>query len=216
VAVFDPALPGRSISCNGSPVPFWRDRRTRTRGVEPIPAFERRRGVFLLRVRRHQRRVEIDDQRRRRIAVVVRGVLTGQRPHPRSGLSARSLYSHQRVLGIGGQGVNQPRHGRVRSDTAEHPRLGAQQVHIGHAVPAERQRDRHIEQDLRWIMGRQRLRHGATADESRRSRPLLRTVSTSSTPPAWPTAADPLVPTLTRGYSPVMCFTWRVLLDLVR
>jgi hypothetical protein len=141
VAVFDPALPGRSISCNGSPVPFWRDRRTRTRGVEPIHAFERRRGVFLLRVRRHQRRVEIDDQRRRRIAVVVRGVLTGQRPHPRSGLSARSLYSHQRVLGIGGQGVNQPRHGRVRSDTAEHPRLGAQQVHIGHAVPAERQRD---------------------------------------------------------------------------
>jgi hypothetical protein len=216
VAVFDPALPGRSISCNGSPVPFWRDRRTRTRGVEPIPAFERRRGVFLLRVRRHQRRVEIDDQRRRRIAVVVRGVLTGQRPHPRSGLSARSLYSHQ----------TRARHRRpgcqsasTRSGPKRHGRTSQARRAAGSHRPCSPSRAPtrpHIEQDLRWIMGRQRLRHGATADESRRSRPLLRTVSTSSTPPAWPTAADPLVPTLTRGYSPVMCFTWRVLLDLVR
>ncbi len=52
----------------------------RAEGVEPEPAFERRRGVFLLGVRGDQRRVQIDHQRRIRADVRVGGVLAGQTP----------------------------------------------------------------------------------------------------------------------------------------
>ncbi len=42
-------------------------------------------------------------------------------------------------------------------------------------------------------------RHGASAADIARSSPLLRTVSTSSTPPAWETAPRPPPSTRTRG-----------------
>ena len=60
------------------------------------------------------------------------------------------------------------------------------------------------------------FRHGRSAVDNDRPRPLVRIVSTSNTPPAWPTAADPLVSTCRRGYSPVVCFTWKVLPAPVR
>ena len=50
----------------------------------------------------------------------------------------------------------QPGHCWVGGDSAEHPRLGTQQVHICQAVTAEHQRDREIEHDLAGIMSRER------------------------------------------------------------
>jgi hypothetical protein len=140
----------------------------RQQRMEPEAAFERRRRVFLLRVRRHQRRVEIDDQRRGRIRAVVGCALAGQRPHflPRGGLG---LFDRRECpVDVRGEGVDQPRHGGVGGDPAEHAWFGAEQVHIGQTVTAERQRDREIEHDVARIMHRQRsaprrerLRRGA-------------------------------------------------------
>jgi len=51
------------------------------------------------------------------------------------------------------------------------------------------------------------LRHRANTVLTAVSRPATRTVSVSSTPPAWPTAATRLVSTWTRGENPVVFFT---------
>jgi hypothetical protein len=93
----------------------------RQQRMEPEAAFERRRRVFLLRVRRHQRRVEIDDQRRGRIRAVVGCVLAGQRPHflPRGGLG---LFDRRECpVDVRGEGVDQPRHGGVEATRPNTP-----------------------------------------------------------------------------------------------
>ena len=60
--------------------------------VEPEPAFERRLGVLLLRVRPDQGGVHIHDQRRRGIGAVIGCMLTGQSPHRRPGCGSLSSY----------------------------------------------------------------------------------------------------------------------------
>jgi hypothetical protein len=58
------------------------------------------------------------------------------------------------------------------------------------------------------------LLHGRSAADIAVSRPVLRTVSTSSTPPACETTAAPSPWTRIGGYDPIRFFTWRVLLSL--
>lgn len=58
------------------------------------------------------------------------------------------------------------------------------------------------------------FRHGVSAADIAPSRPALRTVSTSSTPPACETTARPPPSMRTRGYNPIRLLTWRVLLSV--
>jgi hypothetical protein len=61
------------------------------------------------------------------------------------------------MIGVGGEGVDQPGHGRVGGDRAEHARFGPEHANIGQAVTTKRQRQREIEHDLARIVHRQRL-----------------------------------------------------------
>lgn len=58
------------------------------------------------------------------------------------------------------------------------------------------------------------LRHGVSAADIAVSRPVLRTVSTSSTAPVCETTPRPPPSTRTRGYNPIRLLTWRVLLSV--
>jgi hypothetical protein len=57
------------------------------------------------------------------------------------------------------------------------------------------------------------LRHGASAADSSRSNPTARAASVGNTPPACETTPDPPGSTRTRGYDPLIFFTWKVPLD---
>jgi hypothetical protein len=136
--------------------------------MEAEAALERRGGLLLLRVRGHQRGVHVDHQRPARVGLVVGGVLTGQRPGPRAGGGAGGVDRGQRRGGVGGEGVDQPGHRGIGGDRAEDFRRGAQLGEVGQAVPANRQADRQIQQDLARIVPgqrppprRDRLRQGA-------------------------------------------------------
>ena len=81
----------------------------------------------------------------------------GPRPHPLPGSGPRTGDRRQRVIGIPGQGRDQPRHRGIRGHQAEHPRLGAQHREIAGGVPTQRDRHRQIQHDLPRIMRRERF-----------------------------------------------------------
>jgi hypothetical protein len=70
------------------------------------PALERRRRTLLLRVRRHQRGVHVDDQRRPGVDVVVGRVLSGQPPSGCTSGRASGVDRGQRAGGVFGEPVD--------------------------------------------------------------------------------------------------------------
>ena len=76
------------------------------------------RGVFLVGVRDHQRGVQIDHHQR------VLGRRCSPGPDPFPGGRPRPADRRQRVLGILGQGRDQPRHRRIRGHRPEHCQAG--------------------------------------------------------------------------------------------
>jgi hypothetical protein len=125
--------------------------------MEPVALLERRRGLLLLAVCGHQRRVHIDDQRPRSARLAIWGVPAGGRPRGPTGRGPRRVDRAQRPLRVRGERVDQPADRRVRPDQPEHRWLPPQHGDIRQAVPAHRQRHREIEQDLRWVVHRGRL-----------------------------------------------------------
>ena len=85
VAVLLPALPGRNAKANGSPVPCLAVVDERAQRMMPEALLIRRGCVFFLRVRGHQRGIEVDDQRILSADVMVGGVLTGMGPRDLAG-----------------------------------------------------------------------------------------------------------------------------------
>jgi hypothetical protein len=86
----------------------------RPQRVVAEPALERRRRPLLVRVGGHQRRVEIDDQRRRGARPAVGGLLAGQGPYPRAGRRPRRVNRGQGRGGVGRPRGDRARHRRVR------------------------------------------------------------------------------------------------------
>ena len=128
----------------------------RPQRMVPVSALERRRGAFLVRVRGHQRRVDVDDQRRAGVDSAVGGALAGQLPGPRPSGRPRGRDRGERTGRIGGEPVDRPRYRRVRGHRAVDPGLGAHHGDVGQAVPTQRERHRQIEHDLRRVVHRVR------------------------------------------------------------
>jgi hypothetical protein len=134
--------------------PPGRGRRTPQR-MEAEPALERRRGLLLLAMGGHQGGVHVNHERRTGADGVVGGLLTSQRPGPPPrGRPCRGDRG-QRGRSVGGKGVDQPGHGRIGGNRAEHLRCGTQLREVGQAVPADRQRHRQIQQDLARVVAGQ-------------------------------------------------------------
>ena len=136
--------PGSAVICEGQ------------QRVEPEAFLKGRGREFLVRMRGDQRRVDVDDDRVIDVGAVVRGVLAGCGPHPCPGRGTRGIDRLQHPVRVSGQGIDQPRHRRVRGHRPEHRRLGTQHRDVGQAVPADRECDRQIGHDLARIMPRQR------------------------------------------------------------
>jgi hypothetical protein len=71
-------------------------------------------------------------------------------PFPRG--RPRGIDRGQRLVGVAGQGRDQPRHRRIGGDPAEHPGLSAQYRDVAGGVPTQRDRDRQIRHDLPRIV----------------------------------------------------------------
>jgi len=128
----------------------------RAQRVEPIPALERRTRVLLVRVSRDQRRVQVHDQRVLRADPVVRGAGAGGGPRVRPGRGPRGIDGGQCRRGRLGQGGDRARDRRVGGHQPVDVRLGAQQRGVVQVPPADRQRDRQVEEHLRGVVHRER------------------------------------------------------------
>jgi len=168
----------------------------RVERMEAETPLERRGGQLLLRVRGHQRGVHVDDQRPRGLDVVIRGVLAGQRPRPRTGRGPGGIDRRQCRGSVGGQGVDQPGHRRIRGHRAEHLRMRPQLGDVGQAVPAN-----DIARSSTILPGSWRAngrRHGASAALNAESSPTVVAVRVNSTPPAPETTFRPCPSTARR------------------
>jgi hypothetical protein len=130
-----------------------------------------RRSLFLVRMRSHQRRVNVHDH----LTTVPAACRSGQRPPPgphrgpRLGTGRPDRRQHGRNLG--GEGADQPRHRRIAGHRTEDPWLGADHREVGQAVPTERDRGRHITHDLPRIVDRAPTAPWRERDRQRPLRP---------------------------------------------
>lgn len=88
--------------------------------VMAVAALERRPRVLLIGVRGHERRVDIDDQRRLRARPMVGGVLAGELPDPGPGGGPGGVDRREGPRGVGGERVDRAGHGRVGRDGPVH------------------------------------------------------------------------------------------------
>ena len=112
-----------------------------------------RTGLFLLRVRDHDGRVQVDDDR---AAVAAGRGISGQRPGPLPGSGPRGPDRRQRPRPARRQRLDQPGHHRVRCHRPGQGGLLAQHRDIGQAVPAQRQRRGQVRHDLARVVHRPR------------------------------------------------------------
>lgn len=147
-AVLEPALPGRSRPTTGSPelppaVVDGPHQRVVAEGLLPG-----RGGVPLLGVRQHENAVDAHDH----LPARVRRRITGQLPDVFAHFGAVGAQRGQDPLAARCQLADQAGDRRVGGHRPEHGRLGPQQRHIGQAIAAQRDRERHIQQDLAGIV----------------------------------------------------------------
>lgn len=116
--------------------------------MEPIAAFVGRLGAVLVRVRADQRGVDIDDHLTTRPGPRPAGQWSAPRPHCGPSIGARVTDRSHRGIDLTRQGRDQSRHRRIGGNGPEDRRLGTDRGNIGQTVPAERDRDREIEQHL--------------------------------------------------------------------
>jgi hypothetical protein len=116
--------------------------------MEPEPAFEVRGGMLLLRVRTHQRGVQVNDH------------LTGHRdrrpmrPHLGAGRSPSRPDRGDRRVGIDRQSLDQPTERGIGGHRPKQFRLGTNHRHIGQAITTQGDSDREIEHHLARVMHR--------------------------------------------------------------
>jgi len=122
------------------------DERTHRRELEP--SFEGRLGAFLVRVRSHQRGVDVDDHLASQPALRGAGQRSSLRPDRGAGPRTNLSDCRHRVLDIGGQRCEQPGHRRVGGNSSEHHRLGADSGNVGQTSPPSATAD--SKDQVRW------------------------------------------------------------------
>lgn len=152
-------------------------------------------GILLVGVGDDQDSVQVHDH----LPTGVRCLAAGQRPGAGPDFVPGGADGVQCLLVRGGEGVDQAGDRGVGGDRSEHGRLGPQHGDVGEAAPAKRDRQRKIYEYLPGSWMACGFRQGASAADMARSRPALRTVSTSSTEPACETTARPSSRTRTWG-----------------
>lgn len=110
-------------------------------------------GVLLVGVRDHQHPVEVDGHRPARI----RCTALGQLPDPLAGSGPCGTSRLQGLLAGGGESFDQTGDRRIGGHRPEHGRLGPQHADIREAVPAQCDRQGHVQQDLARIVHRPSL-----------------------------------------------------------
>lgn len=178
------ALPGRRRSASTSPVPVLAVVDERAHRGEPERLLERRLRALLVRIRGHQRGVQVHDHLTPIRATRPAGQRPTPGPHRRPSPGVRRSDRRQRHLDIGGQPGDQTRHRRIRGNRPEHLRLGPDHRHIGQTVTPQRDHSRDIGENLAGSRIARRPRHGANAADSIRSIPETRIVCRSNSPPA--------------------------------
>jgi hypothetical protein len=115
-----------------------------------VHSIARRRGLVLVRMRDHDRRVDIDGNQ---LAVRARGGITGQCPGPAAGSSPRRADRFEGPGCVTGQAADQPRARGPRPPARTAPARPAASPRRP-AVPAQRQRHRQIGDDLPRVVHR--------------------------------------------------------------
>lgn len=152
-------------------------------------------GVLLLGVGQDQDAVDVHDH----LAARVRRRVIGQPPDPLAHVGP-SLPHGGQVPGAGrGKRVDQPGDGRIRGHRAEHGGLGPQHTTSDRQSPPSATARARSSRTFPGSCAARDLRHGSRAADSAVSRPIRRTASTSSTPPACETAPAPPPRTRTDG-----------------
>ena len=94
-------------------------------GANPKPRLVGRLGAFLVRMRGHQRGVDIDDDLTAVAAARAARPAAGAGPRPRARACARACrIAGDRGVDVAGQGREQPRHRRIGGDQPEQPPAG--------------------------------------------------------------------------------------------
>lgn len=96
------------------------------------------------------------DVQRDQFALCAGRIMPGQGPGPLTGGGTGYADGLQRPHRVGGQSVDQPRDGGIGGHGAEQLGLSAQHRDVGQAVPAQRQSDSQISDDLAGIVDRPR------------------------------------------------------------
>ncbi len=102
-------------------------------------------------MRGHQRGVQVNDHPG---LADLTGNGTTPSPHLLASRGTGGSDRRGRGVDLAGQGRDQPGHGGIGGHLAEHLRLGADHRDIGQAVPAKRDRSRHVEQHLARVVHR--------------------------------------------------------------
>jgi hypothetical protein len=108
--------------------------------------------ILLVGVRLNEHAVQVHDH----LAGGVRGRRTGQLPHAFTDQGSRGADRGQGLGSCDSKGVDEAGDGRVGGHRAEHGRFGSQHGDVCEAVPAECDRDGHIQKDLSRIVHRPR------------------------------------------------------------
>ena len=182
------------------------------RVMEPERLLPGRRGLLLLRVRDHDRGVDVDRDQ----AAVRAGRASPASAQARSRAAARAARIARSARGA--SAASAPTSRETTGSEATGPAssgCGAQHRDIGQAVPAQRQRHRQVGDDLPRVVHRPRRPPPGQRRDRPWPRPVTRSVSASSSTPAWDTIPVPSADTVILGRRAVFC-TWKVPFGLAR
>ena len=125
----------------------------RSQRMEPIGLLPGRSGFLFLRVRQHDRRVDVHRDQRR---VPAGGAVAGQRPGAHAGCRPGPADRPQRPRALRGQRADQAGDHRIRRHRPRQLRLGAQHRDISQAVPTQGECHGQVGQDLPRVVHRPR------------------------------------------------------------
>lgn len=144
-------------------------------------------GVLLVGVRNDEHPVQVHDH----LPAGVRRRNTGHLPGAFSDFGPGGADRRQGAFAARGECADEPRDGRVGGDRPEHGGSARSVATSARQSPPRATASATSSRILPGSCTARGLRHGASATDTAASRPVLRTVSTSSTDPAWETTERP-------------------------
>lgn len=168
-----------AVTASGLPVAFTSTGRQQQNGNPASGTCAKARSV-----RPDQGGIDIENQWPVGVGIMIGRVVAGQMPHPCPGRRPSSVDRLQRGVNVAGQDVDCARHRRIGGDPAIDTRFGTQQRNVGQQSPPKANVSARSSTTLDGSWTAAGLRHRPSDTDNPASRPLTRTVSVSSTPPA--------------------------------